>query len=62
MDLFVIFFIFIIANFIIFNFNSEISKKFNLYDVPDFKRKIHLKKISVTGGIFLLVYMMINII
>ena len=30
---------------------KELSKILNLYDVPDFKRKIHKQKIAASGGI-----------
>ena len=34
----------------------------NLYDFPDFKRKIHIEKIPVTGGIFIYVNIIIFLI
>ena len=59
MDLYIIFFIILFINLIIFKFNDEISEKFNLYDMPDFERKIHKKKVAVTGGIFLYINIII---
>ncbi len=53
MTLYIIFFTIIFFNLLIFKFNNQICEKLNLYDRPDFERKIHLKKIPVTGGIFL---------
>jgi len=53
MELFIIFFIIFLFNFLIFKFNFRISEKLNLYDIPDFKRKIHLEKVPITGGIYL---------
>ena len=49
---YIIFFLFIV-NLIIFQFNKSIAKKLNLFDKPDYKRKIHLVSIPLTGGIFL---------
>ena len=54
MTLYIIFFTIIFFNLLIFKFNNQICEKLNLYDRPDFERKIHLKKIPVTGGIFFL--------
>ena len=48
---YIIFFLFIV-NLIIFQFNKSIAKKLNLFDKPDYKRKIHLFSIPLTGGIF----------
>ena len=58
MDHLIILALFFILNFTLFGLNNLISQKMNLFDVPDFKRKIHSKKIPVTGGL----YLYINII
>ena len=45
-----IFFLFIL-NFLFFlNFN-KFAKKINLYDIPDYNRKIHIEKTASLGGI-----------
>lgn len=36
----------------------RLTNLFNLYDIPDFKRKIHYKKVSLAGG--LLIYFFFN--
>ena len=41
---------------------SQISQYINLYDFPDFKRKIHKQKISCIGGFYIflnLIYLLI---
>ena len=53
MSLYIIFFSIIFVNLLIFRFNNLICARLNLYDAPDYERKIHLKKIPVTGGIYL---------
>ena len=55
MDYLIFLSIFIFINLILFSLNKFIAKNLNLYDSPDFKRKIHSEKIPVTGGIFLYV-------
>jgi len=64
----ILFFIFLILinTFIIIYFD-KISKLVNLYDIPDGKRKIHKKKISLLGGsifllnvIFFIIYYFLN--
>ena len=51
-----IYFILILAvsNFFILKFYNEISFKYNLYDVPDEKRKKQPKPIPLLGGVFFL--------
>ena len=44
--------LFLINSFFIFK-NKSISEYFQLYDHPDFKRKIHKKKTSCIGGFYL---------
>ena len=41
--------------FIFFKKNYLIADKLKLYDKPDFKRKIHLNKTPLTGGIYFLI-------
>jgi len=41
-------------NILIFYFNGSISKYLNLYDHPDNLRKLHKKKVPLTGGIIIL--------
>ena len=55
MDIYIFLLILLIINFVIFNLNNFISNKLKLYDSPDFKRKIHLNKTPLTGGIFIFV-------
>lgn len=62
MSLYIIFFSIIFVNLLIFRFNNLICAKLNLYDKPDYERKIHLKKIPVTGGIYLFVNIILFII
>ena len=47
--------IIIILNFFLFSQNDLISNKINLFDHPDNNRKIHLKKVAITGGFFIFV-------
>ena len=42
----------IILNIILFSYNNFISTKINLFDLPDKERKFHDKPISLNGGIF----------
>jgi len=46
--------IIILVNLLIFYFYKPIANIYNLYDKPDFERKIHKKKIPLLGGLFLL--------
>lgn len=48
----VLFFIFL--NFIFLIFNKNLSKVINIYDVPDTKRKFHIGKPALVGGIYLI--------
>ena len=52
----------IIINLILILKSNEISQFFNLYDLPDFKRKIHKKKVSCVGGFYIffnIIYLLI---
>lgn len=54
-------FVLLIFNFFLFKFNHYISNKIDLFDYPDNKRKLHKKKTSLTGGIFLFANLIIFI-
>jgi UDP-GlcNAc:undecaprenyl-phosphate GlcNAc-1-phosphate transferase len=43
----------ILLNFLIIYFYQPISRLFNLFDYPDYKRKIHNKPIPLIGGLML---------
>ena len=47
-----------LLNFGFYWFNESIAKILNLFDTPDFKRKLHSKSVPITGGL----YLFINII
>ena len=47
--------IILIFNFFLFSQNDLISNKINLFDHPDNNRKIHFKKVAITGGFFIFV-------
>ncbi len=55
---------FFIINFLFivffYRYNFFIARKLNLLDIPDFRRKIHTKKIPLTGGIFFLFFAVFN--
>ena len=55
----------IICNIIFIYTYEIISEKFDLYDHPDFNRKLHKKKISLMGGFLFfgifLVYSLYNL-
>ncbi len=44
----------ILVNLLIYYFYKPIANIYNLYDKPDFERKIHKKKIPLLGCLFLL--------
>ena len=52
LDIKLLFFLFLF-NIILFQFNNHIANKLKLFDIPDFKRKIHKYSVPITGGIFL---------
>ncbi len=62
MNYLILLIIFTVLNFTLFSLNEFIAKKIDLYDFPDFKRKIHSKKVPVTGGIFLYINIIIFLI
>lgn len=49
-----IFFVHISINIFIFLFKDYLKKKINIYDYPDFKKKLHKKPIPLIGGWILL--------
>lgn len=48
------FFIIFFFNFVLYYFYKQISLTYNIFDFPDFKRKIHKKKIPLLGGLFII--------
>lgn len=42
-----------------YKYNFSIAKRFNLLDYPDNKRKIHLKPVPLTGGILILILILL---
>jgi len=58
----ILFLIIFIFNIFLFSKNNFISNKINLFDYPDNKRKIHLKKIAISGGIFIFINFIILLI
>jgi len=49
----------VLLNFFIIYFYQPISKLFNLFDYPDYKRKIHDKPIPLLGGLMLIINLFI---
>lgn len=47
--------IFFLINLLLYFIRNKIIKIYNLYDLPDNTRKIHLKKTSIVGGLFFLI-------
>ena len=45
-------FIFFFINLFIYLFRNKIIEIYNLYDIPDNKRKLHPNKTSIVGGLF----------
>ena len=41
----------LLLNLIFIFIYNKITKKFNLFDIPDFNRKLHRKKTSLIGGL-----------
>lgn len=60
-DLIYIFLLFLINIFLLYKYKT-LSEYFRLYDYPDFKRKIHTKKISCIGGIYLCINLLLLIL
>jgi UDP-GlcNAc:undecaprenyl-phosphate GlcNAc-1-phosphate transferase len=50
---FLFLFLVIPINYLIFYFYKQLASVYNLYDLPDFERKIHKKKTPLLGGLFL---------
>ena len=51
----------VILNLLFLATYSKISNLLNLYDIPDFSRKIHKKKIAASGGIlFYIIFIFYN--
>ena len=48
------FLFFIFFNFSLYYFYKQISLIYNVFDFPDFKRKLHKKKIPLLGGLFII--------
>lgn len=55
-------FIFFILNSIFFIFVNKIAVYYNLYDLPDFKRKIHSKPIPLLGGFLIVLNLFLMLI
>ena len=49
----------LIINFILYVFSSKIAKVLNIYDNPDKIRKFHKTKTPITGGIIVLLNVII---
>ena len=60
--MFFAFIILIFFNFFLFSYYKNITKVYNLFDVPDFKRKIHLSSVPLLGGLFLILNLIIIIV
>lgn len=55
-------FLFFILNSIFFIFVNKIAVYYNLYDLPDFKRKIHSKPIPLLGGFLIVLNLFLMLI
>ena len=51
----------LIISFLFFYYHNSIAKYFKLFDYPDKKRKIHLKKVPITGGFGLFLVILFSI-
>tara|TARA_B100000287_G_C20675070_1_gene795019 strand:- start:4586 stop:5596 length:1011 start_codon:yes stop_codon:yes gene_type:complete len=51
----------LIISFLFFYYHNSIAKYFKLFDYPDKKRKIHLKKVPITGGLGLFLVILFSI-
>lgn len=49
----------VVLNFLIIYFYQPISRLFNLFDHPDYKRKIHKKPIPLLGGLMLVINLVV---
>tara|TARA_B100000963_G_scaffold227335_1_gene198273 strand:- start:3996 stop:5000 length:1005 start_codon:yes stop_codon:yes gene_type:complete len=54
--------IFLFLNLLIYFFQNEIIRIYNVYDNPDNLRKLHLYKTSIAGGLFFFVNIILSII
>ena len=54
--------IFLFLNLLIYLFQNEIIRIYNVYDNPDKLRKLHLYKTSIAGGLFFFVNIILSII
>jgi len=52
----------IFFNFILIIFSKKISHIYNLFDVPDFKRKIHRYPVPLLGGLFIILNLFLIIL
>ena len=55
-------FIFFFINLLIYFFRNKIIKIYNLYDLPDNKRKLHPNKTSIAGGLFFFINLILYIL
>jgi UDP-GlcNAc:undecaprenyl-phosphate GlcNAc-1-phosphate transferase len=51
-----------VFNLFLFYFYKNISKIYNLFDIPDFKRKIHYVPVPLLGGLFIFLNIIIVIL
>jgi len=51
-----------LINFLLFIYYRPLSKYYNLFDYPDFKRKLHFKPVSVLGGLYIQINLLIILI
>ena len=58
-DSFYTLFFFILLNLLIFRYHKNISQIYNVFDLPNEKRKIHKQIVPLTGGLILIVNILI---
>lgn len=51
-----------LINFLLFIYYRPLSKYYNLFDYPDFKRKLHFKPVSILGGLYIQINLLIILI
>ena len=56
------FIITIFINLLLLVYYKSISKYYNLFDYPDFKRKLHSKPIPILGGLYIQINLIIILI
>ena len=56
------FLLILILNFSILKYHEKIFKFVGIFDHPDAERKIHLKSISLSGGLILLINFILAVI